>query len=83
MGIKEGIKELKRRIADARNLVEYIEAYRELQANTIDVSPLGIQRTTETRMLAELEGILKRCQCPVSVLVSPPDCKNCTTARKR
>ena len=54
----EKLDEFEREIKNAKTLKEYISAYRYRIENTIDASPYGVERTTEKRMLEELERFL-------------------------
>lgn len=43
-------------------LQEYIKAYEKSFENSVDISPYGIERTTEKRMLKELKELILRNQ---------------------
>ena len=56
--MKKELDEFRIEIDNAKTLKEYISAYRYQIKNTIDASPYGVERTTEERMLKELEKIV-------------------------
>ncbi|MCK4666897.1 hypothetical protein KAU33_09120 [Candidatus Dependentiae bacterium] len=56
--MREKLDEFEREVKNAKTLKEYISAYRYRMENTIDASPYGVERTTEKRMLEELERFL-------------------------
>jgi len=56
----DDIRKMRERAKQASSIKEYIEAYKELWKSTIDASPFGLERTTEERMIRELEGVAKK-----------------------
>ena len=58
--MEDKLDEFEKEIAGAKTLEAYIKAYRYRIENTIDASPYGVERTTEKRMLAELEKFVPK-----------------------
>lgn len=58
--MKDELNEFNKEINEAGTLEAYIKAYRYGIENSIDASPAGVERSTEERMLKELEKFLPK-----------------------